>query len=100
MAGLSIVMFATESGRTLVHMRDNEREMRRASALLDAVALWPRRDLDRHLGDRRQGPWRMQVQRITETLYTVVITDSIERREILRTALYRRVPQEDDHASR
>lgn len=98
--GLGILMLVTDSGRVVAHVREREGEERRASTLLDAVALWPREDLDRHLGDRRQGPFRMQLQRVTQTLYTIVISDSTEQREILRTSLYRRLPREADDRSR
>ena len=70
--------------------------MRDASALLEAVALWPRADLDRHLGDRPQGAWRMQVDRPTPTLYVIVLADSTNRRELLRTTLYRPQPADEE----
>jgi type II secretory pathway pseudopilin PulG len=66
--------------------------MRAASAFLDAVALWPRADLDRHLGDRSEGVWRLRVDRPIPTLYLVMLTDSTGGRTLLQTALYRPVP--------
>lgn len=103
--GATIVAFAAETGRALVRARETEREVRAASALLDAVALWPRTDLDRHLGDRAQGPWRMRVDRPAPTVYTIAITDSTPAREILHTTLYRpavydSLTRETDHARR
>lgn len=47
--------------------------MRRASAFLDAVVLWPREDLDRHLGERPEGPWVLRVDRPAPTLYAVTL---------------------------
>ena len=91
-AGVSIVVFAIDAGRTVQRAREADGEIRRAGALFDAVALWPRADLDRHLGSRPQGPWRLRVDRPLPTLYTVVLTDSTEAREILRTSLYRPDP--------
>jgi type II secretory pathway pseudopilin PulG len=76
-------------------------DVRRASAFLDVVALWPRADLDRHLGTRPQGEWIVEVQRVAPTLYTVAIADSGDARPLLRTALYRAepyLPQADNHA--
>lgn len=67
----------------------SEREVREASGLLDAVALWPRADLDRHLGDHRNGPFRLVVIRDNPALYRVTVQDSIGRRELLVTRLYR-----------
>ena len=66
-----------------------EAEVRRASAFMEALALWPRADLDRHLGDRAEGPWRLVIDRPAPTLYLVALTDSLSRRELVRTALYR-----------
>jgi hypothetical protein len=67
-------------------------EIRRASAFMDAIALWPRADLDRHLGNRAEGPWLLTIDRPTPTLYLVALADSLSRRELLRTALYRPEP--------
>lgn len=87
--GASVVAFAAESGVAVARAREAEREMRRANALLTAVSLWPRADLDRHLGDRPEGPWSMRVDRLAPTLYSVVLSDSTRRRTILATMLYR-----------
>jgi type II secretory pathway pseudopilin PulG len=88
-AGAAVVALATDSARAVERAAAADAATGKASALLDAVALWPREDLDRHLGAREQGPWRMIIDRPTPTLYTVVLTDSSEGRVLLRTALYR-----------
>lgn len=68
-----------------------ERRLREASRFLEAVSLWTADDLDRRLGDRRQGPWRLHVDRERTTLYVVTLSDSAApSRILLRTALYRR----------
>lgn len=64
-------------------------ETRRASALLDAVALWPRADLDRHLGDRPEGPWDLRVDRPAPTLYVIALRDTATGAVLLATSLYR-----------
>jgi hypothetical protein len=87
--GASVVAFAAESGIAVTRAHAAEREMRRANALLTAVSLWPRADLDRHLGDRREGPWSLRVDRLAPTLYTGVLSDSTRRRTLLATVLYR-----------
>ena len=92
-AGSAIVALATEAGNAVARARATERELRRASALLEAIALWPREDLDRHLGERREGSSRLRVDRPAQTLYTIVLLDSTGRRELLRTALYRPEPR-------
>lgn len=88
-AAASIVAFATDSARTVRHARDAEIQVRRASALLDAIALWPREDLDRHLGQRQEGPFRLYIARVMPALYLVVLSDSSGGRELLRTTIYR-----------
>lgn len=88
-AGVSAVTVMAESFRAIERVRASDAELARGSALFDAVALWTRDDLDRHLGSRRQGPWRMTVERAVPTLYEITLTDSTGARELLRTSLYR-----------
>ena len=64
-------------------------ETRRASALLDAISLWPRADLDRHLGDRPEGPWALRVDRPMPTLYVIALRDTASGALLLATSLYR-----------
>jgi hypothetical protein len=89
LASAAMVRQAVESVR---RARGAERDLRKASAFMDAIALWPRADLDRHLGNRAEGPWRLEIDRPVSTLYLVVLTDSVSRRELVRTALYRSEP--------
>jgi hypothetical protein len=88
-AGATVIALATEAAQASRQSREREREMRRASAFFQAVALWPREDLDRHLGTRAQGQWRMRIDRPIPTLYLATLTDSSGQRELLRTAFYR-----------
>jgi prepilin-type N-terminal cleavage/methylation domain-containing protein len=88
-AGVATIGLVTESWRAVRAAREADRSVREASAFFDAVALWPREDLDRHLGDRGQGPWRMRVDRSTPTLYVVTLADSSGRLPILETSLFR-----------
>jgi prepilin-type N-terminal cleavage/methylation domain-containing protein len=90
-AGLAIVMLGTESWRAVRNARDADRSLREASALFEAVALWPREDLDRHLGTRTQGIWRMRVDRAAPTLYVVTLADASSGTTILETTLFRPV---------
>jgi type II secretory pathway pseudopilin PulG len=91
-AGATLIALASESTRAVRHAHAAAVEMREANALFEAVALWPRADLDRHLGERAQGRWRMRVDRPTPTLYVVMLTDSVSNVEVLRTALFRPEP--------
>lgn len=88
-AGAALAVLASESAAAVRRAREASLETQRASAFLDAVALWPRADLDRHLGDRVEGPWRLRIDRPLPTLYTVTLADSGTRAVLLRTALFR-----------
>lgn len=86
---LVLLATALAAGEAITRGRAADHELARASAFLDAVALWTREDLDRRLGSRRQGPWRLAVERFHPELYVVVLEDSLGRSELLRTSLYR-----------
>lgn len=88
-AGAAMVALANDSARAVARATAADAAMRRASAFLDAVALWPREDLDRHLGRREQGDWLMTIDRPAENLYSVTLADSSGTRVLLRTELYR-----------
>lgn len=94
-AAASLVVLAASSVHAVRQARSADDEMRAASAFMDIVALWPRADLDRHLGVREEGRWRLSLQRPTQVLYVVTLADSSGRRELLRSALFR---PEDAHA--
>lgn len=91
-AGTAAVTLVSQSADAVRRAREADVEAREASAFLHAVSLWTREDLDRRLGDRPQGDWRLHVQRPTPTLYEVVLVDSARTRVILRTALFRPEP--------
>jgi type II secretory pathway pseudopilin PulG len=89
-AGLAGTVSVSEALRATDRARAADLEAARADAFLDAVALWPREDLDRRLGDRAQGEWRLLIGRPEPELYVVTLADSTAaRREILRTVLFR-----------
>jgi len=93
--GVAAVTLAAEAARSVAGARRAEAETRAANALFDAVSLWPRSDLDRHLGTTRQGEWRMRVNRSSPVLYDVTLTDSAASRVLLRTTLFREVNRAD-----
>lgn len=88
-AALSLVAMSAQGSRTIAQVRETEAELRRASAFMDVVTLWTRADLDRRLGTREQGPWRLRIDRPTPTLYELTLLDSTATRELLRTSVYR-----------
>jgi type II secretory pathway component PulK len=87
--GSAAAWSATEWLHGVERMRARERDQLAAARLLTAISLWPRDDLDRHLGERRQGPWRVRIDRPAVTIYAVTIADSTSGMTILKTALYR-----------
>lgn len=95
-AGVAIVAMTAGAVRAVTGTRAADAELREADAFMHAVALWPREDLDRRLGDREQGHWRLQVTRPAPELYGVVLTDSLGGRVLLRTALYRPEAKPDE----
>lgn len=88
-AGVWAVGATVESQNAVIRLRAEDRELQRANAFFNAVALWPRADLDRHLGARDEGAWVLRVDRPLSTLYVITLTTK-EGRLLLRTALYRR----------
>jgi hypothetical protein len=94
-AGTTVAALAVEATHAAGHARAAEQELRRANGFFEAVALWPREDLDRHLGSHEQGPWRLDVERSAPTLYTLVLSDSLGARTLLRTIVYRPEPPRD-----
>src|SRR5688500_2969193 len=70
-----------------------EAEVRAAQRLLSAVYLWPREDLDRHLGSRSQDRWTMRVDRVTGTLYEIALIDTVSAGVVLRTTVFRELEQ-------
>src|SRR5688572_10849580 len=74
-AALSAVVLARQASQTVERTRAADERMRMASAFMDVVSLWPREDLDRHLGNRRQGPWVLYIDRPAPILYRIVLYD-------------------------
>jgi type II secretory pathway pseudopilin PulG len=91
-AGAALATLAVGATDAVQRAERLDDDVRRASAFLDVVALWPREDLDRRLGTRPQGEWLLDVQHVAPALYTVAIADSGDARPLLRTALYRAEP--------
>lgn len=88
-AATTMVALAAASFNAVSRANDADAETRRANALLEAVSLWPRADLDRHLGDRAEGPWDLRIDRPNPTLYMVSLRDTASHAILLATSLYR-----------
>jgi len=91
-AGCSAVVWVRQLSDSLAHTRLVTDEVVAASRYLDIIALWTREDLDRHLGERRQGRWRVRIDRPVPTIYGVAIEDSVGGKSLIRTWLYRTEP--------
>jgi type II secretory pathway component PulK len=87
--GSAAAWSATESLRAVTRMHEREQEQRKAGRLLTAISLWPRADLDRHLGTSIQGPWRLRIDRPLITIYEVSLTDTLSNAVLIGTSLYR-----------
>ena len=72
--------------------QSDEALYQQADALLVAASLWPRADLDRRLGSRRQGPWLLTIHRHSPTIYDISVADTSDaERPLLTTSVYRPV---------
>jgi hypothetical protein len=94
-AGLSTAVWVRQTMLTVDHTHATVAEVTAASDYLDRIALWPREDLDRHLGVRHEGPWLVQIERPTPTIYAVAIAESGSALPLLHTWLYRAAIQTD-----
>jgi type II secretory pathway pseudopilin PulG len=93
-AGISALTMAGEAARSVDRAREAESSLREASAFFEAVALWPRDDLDRRLGDRTQGPWLLRIERPERELYLIVLADTLTGEALLATSLFRPEPRD------
>lgn len=86
--GTTVAALTAESFATISAAQDAEAEAIDADRFLRTVSLWPRQDLDRRLGDRRQGEWWMRIDRIERGLYRIGLRHDKGGGEFLWTALY------------
>jgi type II secretory pathway component PulJ len=89
MVGGTAAWMVSECIRAVAHVHESEARFRAASRVLTAVSLWPRDDLDRHLGSRTQGPWRLRIDRPRPNLYDIALSEKATGTIVLRTALFR-----------
>jgi hypothetical protein len=90
--GIAALTMAAEATRIASSAREAEIELQEASRFFEAVALWTRTDLDQRLGDRRQGPWILRIERPIPVLYVATLSDTLRQRPLLRTSLFRPEP--------
>ena len=87
-SGGAIATLAVDAGHVMRLAQDSERNLAAASALMDHVALWSADELDRHLGEHPQGPWRLDVTRPSAALYVVTLRGA-HGKAVVATTLYR-----------
>jgi prepilin-type N-terminal cleavage/methylation domain-containing protein len=92
-AALAVVGLASQSWQAVRTAEEADRSLAQASAFFEAVALWPREDLDQRLGERGQHPWRLRIDRPLPALYVATLTDSSGRDTLLVTSLFRPEPR-------
>ena len=76
LAGMAASSIVVQSYDSVRRAQAREAAVRAASSFMEAVALWSAADLDRRLGERDQGPWRLRIQRSGAGLYDVRLSDS------------------------
>lgn len=92
---LSATRWVLDAANARASAEAEELRFARAADFLDHVALWPTSDLDRNLGDRPQGPFRLRIERVEPMLYAVALAESIRPAKVLiETTLYRPMPTE------
>lgn len=86
--GLAASTLIATAAHSLTERNNIEAELREANRFMNAVVLWPREDMDRRLGIRRQGEWLLLIRKSGGTLYHIEVlrTDSTP---LLQTAAYR-----------
>ncbi len=89
LAGTSLLALASACLDRTRRADDADRVSAAASALLDAASLWSRDELEQRLGQRRQGPFMLDVQERTPRLFEVVISYSAGAHVLLTTRLHR-----------
>lgn len=86
LTGIELSRFAFETVRIAEAGGD---ETAAASNFMNAVALWSTSELNQRLGEREQGRWRLEIQRVDAELYLVTLRDSTSQRTVLQTGLFR-----------
>ena len=91
----TLAALAAQSTASVAMTMRTEEELERESEFMEAVALWDRGTLDQRLGSRRQGIWRLIIQRAAPDLYELTLTDSTGTRDLLHTAVFREMAAAD-----
>ena len=88
-AALALLSLSASDTRAVTRLIERSKEMNAASRFLDAVALWPREELDRRFGTRAQGAYLLRILRPSHNIYTLELLDKNSERPVLSTAVFR-----------
>jgi len=92
-AGVSLLELTVQTTSAEAAARSRSEIVMEANAFLESVSMWPRVDLDRHQGRRQEGKLELLTERITPTLYHVVIGTSVSEgapmKVLIETTFYR-----------
>jgi type II secretory pathway component PulJ len=92
-AAIALVELVDAGTRAVAEARVRERELADEDRLLSAYTLLARSDLDRRLGTRDVGPYRVNVQRPEPSLYRVALSREVAPDvEDLVTVVFRQEP--------
>lgn len=72
-AGIALMEFVEQVEYAVRQSDVRSKELVSANGFMESVALWPRVDLDRHLGRHPEGEFELVIDRPTSTLYHVVL---------------------------
>lgn len=95
-AGTAVMQQLGQVAETARQLREAETAMAETDAFLHAIALWPAEELDQRLGERRNGPWRLGIQRERPGLYAIELHDSTGAALLLSTWTYRPIVTPDE----
>ncbi len=84
---------AGQARHSVALARMSEDRLNAASAFMDRVVLWPRDDLDRHLGAHTQGDWWLDIEHPVPQLYSIALLDGRSHVKLLDTMVYRALPR-------
>lgn len=89
LSGTAMVSLLAQTANTMRHVRDADREVRRASDELGRLAIADRATLATMTGQSVQRGWIITVTERSTNLFDVDIADTIAKSPVLHTTLYR-----------
>jgi hypothetical protein len=89
LTGTALITLLGQTAQSVRHVRDTERQARRASDQLGMFVAYTRPQLVAMVGRSRVREWTVQVSQSTADLFDVVIADTVTGAPVLATTLYR-----------